>query len=196
MPEPIPERVHGRFPFARLVYRAELRFRESAETTNEPADRPVEARRRKWDEQGLRKEDELAERVEEAALSFFGPGVRAETRVAPGESLEISILLMALGAVAAYRTHIENLAWFADHVRGIIKRVFPPLVPSERVLVTEEDILVTTESATRSDAVAEYGGATPVPAVRWFRSLLLALLAAEIILVGLVAALLVIALTD
>jgi hypothetical protein len=64
-------------------------------------------------------------------------------------------------------------------------------------MVTEEDMSVTTfESASRPEAVTEPSAATSVPTARWLRSLQLSLLGGVIVLVGLVAALLVIVATD
>ena len=111
MPEPswMDVRARERLPVAHLLFRADLReARQSAGANESAGDVAAKAvsRRQQWENAGLANEAELDERIEEAALAFFGPGVRAETTVYRGDSLEISILLVALGAVGTYRSHV------------------------------------------------------------------------------------------
>jgi hypothetical protein len=143
-------------PLARIVFHAELRLRESRDLGPNPTRgsaasgqtagvAAVRTTEDKWEEKASSDdyEERLAFEIEQAAAAFFGPRVRAAVAIAPDNSIEIAILLTALGALSLYRRHIENIEWFVSHVQGIIKRVLPrPPDPQYRVRVTTGEISV------------------------------------------------------
>jgi hypothetical protein len=66
-----------------------------------------------------KRESELIRAIQASASEFYGPEFTAEVTITRG-SVEIMVLLLAL---ATYRKHVENIQWFASHVRGVIKRI-------------------------------------------------------------------------
>jgi hypothetical protein len=189
-------------PLAHLVYVAELRLRKERPTRGAVADEPdsgVPAQARtSWEENSLSAEGELADRVYDAAVAFFGPRVRVDTTIAPGQSLEVGIVLVALGAIGQYRAHIENVAWFANHVKTIIRRVLSVYsAPNQRVVVRDVQLSVTDAPPEPSQPAQPSSAAqAPEASFVWLARILRAILVAVLALVGLVTALLVIALLD
>ena len=201
-------------PLARILFRADLRpdreFRPEevevrASTASEGAGTagyatsgtgparltPTEASR--WENAAVAGSGALEERIADAAFAFFGPGVRVHVSIGRGGSVEISLLLVAVGALRLYRSHIENIQWFAGHVRSIIRRMLPPPRPGQTVVVEAESIVVPElpgdagASAPAAVSPAAASGAAPGRLQR----LLPAVAVAEgAILVGLLAALL------
>jgi hypothetical protein len=145
----------------------------------------------RWESAAVAASPALEERLADAAFAFFGPGVRIHVNVARGGSVEISLLLVALGALRLYRSHIENIQWFAGHARSIIRRLLLPPRPGQVVHVGVDSIVVPELPV---DATADPSAATPHTAAAGpgpLQRLLPALAVAEgAILVGLLAALL------
>jgi hypothetical protein len=134
-----------------------------------------------------------------AALSYFGPGVVADTTVARRESLEISILFIALGAISAYRRHLDDIQWFAAHLRNIVRRVLPPAPSGSRVEVEEVGTTVASvprdaAEPTVSPLIATLNSNDRLSRVQFPALPILAIEAA--VLVGLLAAILGVMVTD
>jgi hypothetical protein len=152
--------------------------------------------RENWeiDAMGYESEQELSLRIEDATYAFFGPRVRSDVTIAPGGSIEISLLIIALGAINTYRHHVDNIEWFASHVKSIIKRFLPRPPRGYRVLVAEQQISVPTlpEPQPTAPAPGPASSSTPPPQARADQAQrFLMILAAEMaILVGLAIALL------
>jgi hypothetical protein len=127
---------------------------------------------------------ELEADVSRAARWFFGDSAYVTITYGPGGSVIVEIAVAVLAGIAAYKTAVETLGWFYQHVSSVVRRFFGRFEAqagvNSPIFVVVEGSFVPGPAVTRS-----HGG---VVETLWSDPLLMYLMASHAVLLALVIA--------